>query len=201
MPNRNTPMALIYDFDGTLSPSNLQENSFIPDIGMTPGTFWEEVNQLAKKQQADRVLMYMYLMLEKARAAQVSVHRDDFKKRGSKIGFFKGVNDWFPRINEYGTTKSVRIEHYVVSSGNAEMIEGTQIAQNFQKIYASRFKFDENDVPCWPALAINYTTKTQFLFRINKGAHDLSDDSEINRFVEMKDRPLPFDNMVYIGDG
>ena len=201
MPTGKTPMAFVYDFDGTLAPGNLQENSFIPDVGMKPDIFWKEVNRHSKENQADPILMYMYLMLDKARAAKISVRSDDFRNRGVEISFFKGVPEWFDRINGYGRGSNVNVEHYVVSSGNEEIIEGTAIASKFKKIYASRFMFDENGVACWPALAINFTTKTQFLFRINKRAHDLSDDSEINRFVEMKDRPVPFENMVYIGDG
>lgn len=201
MPNKSTPMAVVYDFDGTLAPGNLQENTFIPDVGMKPEDFWAEVNQLAKARQADRILMYMYLMLEKARAAKISVHPDDFRERGEKIRYFDGVEDWFDRINQYGKARGVEVEHYIVSSGNTEIIEGTSIASKFKGIYASKFLFDQNGVACWPAVAINFTTKTQFLFRINKGARDLSDDREINQFVEMKDRPVPFENMVYIGDG
>ena len=201
MPNKNTNMALVYDFDGTLAPGNLQENSFIPDVGMKPDTFWDEVNRLAKTQQADRILMYMYLMLDKAKAAKVSVHPEDFGKRGAEINFFNGVEEWFDRIGDYGKTRSVNVEHYIVSSGNAEIIEGTSIASKFKKTYGSKFMFDENGVACWPAVAVNFTTKTQFLFRINKGAHDLSDDREINQFVKMKERPVPFENMAYIGDG
>ena len=194
-------MAFVYDFDGTLAPGNLQENSFIPDIGMKPDVFWEEVKQRSKKEQADPILMYMHLMLDQARAKKISVRLNDFKSRGKRINFFEGVPEWFDRINEYGRERKVNVEHYVVSSGSAEIIEGTSIASKFKKVYASKFVFDENDVACWPALAINFTTKTQFLFRINKEAHDLSDNDEINRFVEMKDRPVPFENIIYIGDG
>ena len=201
MPNKKPNMALVYDFDGTLAPGNLQENSFIPDIGMKPGDFWDEVNRLAKTQQADRICMYMYLMLDKARAARVPVRLDDFRERGAKVKFFNGVEDWFDRMANYGKNKGIRVEHYVVSSGNAEIIEGTSIASSLRKIYGSKFMFDENDVACWPAFAVNFTTKTQFLFRINKGAKDLGDDWEINQFVDMKERPIPFENMVYIGDG
>ena len=201
MPNKYAPMAIIYDFDGTLAPGNLQEGSFIPDIGMEAHDFWEEVNHLAKDLQADPILMYMHLMLKKASGASIPVRLKDFKERGEAVNFFDGVNGWFDRINEYGKNKGINIEHYIVSSGNAEIIEGTPIASKFKKIYASRFMFDENDVASWPALAINFTTKTQFLFRINKGAHDLSDNHEINQFVEMKNRPVPFENMVYVGDG
>ncbi len=201
MPQKRTTMAIVYDFDGTLAPGNLQENSFIPDIGMEPADFWKEVNQLAKSQGADPILMYMYLMLEKARAARRSVRPEDFRKRGETIRFFEGVEAWFDRIDQYGKGANVNIQHYIVSSGNSEIIEGTKIASKFKKIYASKFLIDENNVACWPALAINFTTKTQFIFRINKGAHDVSDDREINQFVDLKERPVPFQNMVYIGDG
>ena len=201
MPQTHIPLAIVYDFDGTLAPGNAQEPQFIPDIGMKPKDFWEEVDQLARDNQADKILMYMHLMLEKARAASVPVRLQDFHDRGRAITLFDGVQGWFDRIDEYGKDKGVRIKHYMVSSGNAELIEGTSIASKFEKIYASRFMFNENGVAVWPAQALNYTTKTQYLFRINKGIHDPSDDTEINQFVEMKDRPIPFENIAYIGDG
>ena len=201
MPQMHIPLAIVYDFDGTLAPGNAQEPQFLPDIGMKPKDFWAEVDQLSSDHQADKILMYMRLMLEKARAANVSVRLQDFHDRGGAITLFEGVQGWFDRIDEYGRGKGVRVKHYLVSSGNAELIEGTSIASKFEMVYASRFMFDENGVPGWPAQALNYTTKTQYLFRINKGTHDPSDDTEINQFVEMRDRPIPFENMVYIGDG
>ena len=201
MPRRRIPMAIVYDFDGTLAPGNVQERHFIPDVGMTPEDFWDEVDRLATVNQADGILMYMYEMLKKAREAGVPVRREDFRAGSQNIDFYEGVLDWFDRVNGYGRQEGVRVEHYIVSSANAEIIEGTPIAPKFAKIYASRFLFDENGVAVWPALAINYTTKTQYLFRINKGAHDLSDSDAINRYVDKKDRPVPFENMVYIGDG
>ena len=201
MPRQRVTMALVYDFDGTLAPGNMQERQFIPDVGMTPHEFWSEVDLLASANQADRILMYMYFMLRKANEQGVPVRVGDFQERGRGLEFFDGVPEWFGRINDYGKSRGVRIEHYIVSSGNAEIIEGTPVANLVDRIYASRFLFDQNGVAVWPALAVNYTTKTQFLFRINKGAHDLSDDSGINRFVKQEDRPVPFENMVYIGDG
>ena len=201
MPKTSTSMALIYDFDGTLAPGNLQENSFIPDIGMKPQEFWREVNQQAKVEQADPILVYMDLMIRKAKAAKVPVRLEDFRKRGSQITFFSGVEDWFERINEHAKGINVKVEHYVVSSGNGEIIDGTPIAPQFKRIYASRFLFDENGAAYWPSLAINFTTKTQFLFRINKDAHDLSDDKKINEYVPEEERPIPFKNMIYVGDG
>ena len=201
MPSRYTRMALIYDFDGTLASGNMQEGKFIPNLGMTKKRFWAEVGELAKEHKADNVLAYMRLMLKKASEKSVPVRLKDFRELGQSISLFEGVTDWFSRIDSYSKSKGIRNEHYIVSSGNAEIIEGSCIASRFQKIYASRFMFDENDVAMWPAQAINFTTKTQFLFRINKGAHDLSDESEVNKFIPKDKRPVPFQNMIYFGDG
>ena len=201
MAKRHVPMAIAYDFDGTLADGNMQEHQFLPEIGMKPKAFWDEAKRLTKEHQADEVLVYMNLMLKKATAASVPVRRDDFKARGKAIRLFDGVTGWFDRVTEYGRSKGVRIEHFLISSGNAEIFAGTPIATKFKRVYASKFMFDENGVAVWPALAVNYTTKTQYLFRINKDAHDLSDKTKVNQFVEKKDRPVPFENMVFIGDG
>jgi len=201
MPQKRVSMAIVYDFDGTLAPGNMQEHHFIPKIRTKKEKFWQKANELVDKHQADPILMYMHLMLRKADEAGVSIRRNDFKEHGRKITLFEGVPDWFDRITKYGKSKGIRIEHYLVSSGNAEIIAGTPIKRKFEKIYASKFMFNQNDIAIWPALAINYTTKTQYLFRINKGAHDLSDNTGINKFIVRKDRPIPFENMIYIGDG
>ena len=195
------PLAIIYDFDGTLAPGNMQDRQFIPDIGMTTSEFWEEVDALAEQNHADGILTYMYVMLEKARSAGIPVRREDLVARSREIDFFPGVEDWFDRINSYGAERGVNIEHYVISSGNSEIIEGTPIADRFSRIYASKFLYDGDGFAVWPAVAINFTTKTQYLFRINKGAHDWRDSSIINRYVPQSERPVPFENMVYIGDG
>ena len=195
------PLAIVYDFDGTLAPGNMQESQFIPDVGMTSGEFWAEVNALSQAKEADPILMYMWLMLDKAKTANVPVRRQDFMSLGARIEFFRGVEGWFGRINNYGTSKGVSVKHYLISSGNSEIIAGTNIADRFEEIYASKFLYDRHDVAEWPALAINFTTKTQYLFRINKGAHDLSDSSRINNFVPQEERPVPFENIIYIGDG
>ena len=201
MSRKYVPIAIAYDFDGTLALGNMQEHQFLPDIGMTPTEFWTEVKTLTKKHQADEVLIYMNLMLEKARAKHAPVRRDDFKVRGKHIELFEGVETWFDSINAYGKSKGASVQHYLLSSGNEEIFAGTSIASKFAKVYASKFFFDENGVAIWPALAVNYTTKTQYLFRINKDAHDLSDNSKVNQFVEKRNRVVPFENMVYIGDG
>lgn len=203
--------AIAYDFDGTLAPGNMQEREFIPAIGMNTNKFWKEVTDESKKHQADNILVYMKLMLDKAHTASVKVRENDFKLFGKNLPFFEGVlqyreNDllekgWFDRINDYGKLSGVNVEHYIVSSGIREMIKGTPIAKKFKNIYASSFYYDHHGVAVWPALAINYTTKTQYLFRINKGCLDVSDNKEINKYTPENNRPVPFRNMVYIGDG
>ncbi len=195
------PMAICYDFDGTLAPGNMQEYDFIPAVGVSPKEFWAAAYALAERSDADTILAYMRLMLSKAEEAGVRVTRDSFRAFGSTITFFPGVEAWFGRINAYALERGVRVEHYVISSGLREMIEGAAIAGEFRRVYASGFMYDERDVAVWPALAVNYTTKTQFLFRINKGSLEVYDNTMINKFVPKGERPLPFTNMVYIGDG
>ncbi len=194
-------VAIAYDFDGTLAPGNMQEHSFIPKIGMTAKKFWNMAERLARENEADSVLTYMNLMIKKANAAGVPIRKGDFREHGKSVKLFQGVKLWFDRINDYGRGKGLKLEHYIISSGIHEMIAGTPIAAKFLKIYASSFKYDANGVAEWPALAINFTTKTQYLFRINKGALEVYDNKRINEFVRMEDRPIPFENMIFIGDG
>jgi phosphoserine phosphatase len=195
------PMAICYDFDGTLAPGNMQEHNFLPALGVEPEDFWKRTSELAKEEEADEILAYMRLMLDLARQARIPVRKEDFRSHGAGLEFFPGVKAWFPRVNAYAAAKGIALEHYIISSGLREMVEGSEIAAEFRKIYASGFMYDENGVAVWPALAINYTTKTQFLFRINKGTLEAYDNSVINAFVPKENRPVPFKNMVYIGDG
>ena len=201
MPEKKIPFAVAYDFDGTLTPHNMQEYEFIPALGLKPKKFWEEVKVLAARTTADEILAYMFQMLKMADQHDIPVRRDDFRRFGGKIEFFPGVLDWFSRVNAYGRTRGVETGHYVISSGLKEMIEGTPIAGEFKQIYASSFMYDANEVAVWAAQAVNYTNKTQYLFRINKGAHDLSDKTTVNAYVTPEKRPVPFTNMVFIGDG
>ena len=201
MAKKRIQMAISYDFDGTLAPGNMQEYDFIPALNMRSDAFWAEVNQLSRTHEMDPILAYMWTMLEKANAHKVSVQKTAFKTFGAHIELFPGVESWFKRINEFAESKGVRLEHFIISSGIREMLEGTPIYKEFKKVYASGFMFDHNGVACWPALAVNYTTKTQYLFRINKGSLDVFDNSKINQFVPKDLRPVPFENMIFIGDG
>ena len=201
MAKRRYPLAIAYDFDGTLAPGNMQEYDFVPAIGMIGKDFWKAVDELTRKHDADPILVYMMHMLDKANAAHVPVRKADFVEFGRSVTLFEGVAGWFDRINAYGKEQGLHIDHYIISSGIREMIEGSPIAKCFAAIYASSFIYDHNGVAHWPALAVNYTTKTQFLFRINKGVRNIYDNSKINEFIPKEDRPVPFEHMVFIGDG
>jgi len=202
MARKKPTIAICYDFDGTLSPGNMQEYDFFPQLGIKPGDFWKEAKERAKKQHGDSILAYMCLMIEKAVASgKVRITRKAFVDYGKQVELFDGVVDWFKRINEYGREKRANIEHYIISSGIREMIEGTPIFRKFKKIYASGFWYDQHDVAKWPAQALNFTTKTQFLFRINKGCLDEWDNVEVNKYVPENKRSVPFKRIIYLGDG
>lgn len=194
-------LALIYDFDGTLSPGNMQEYDFIPAIGKQKEDFWSKSTQMADLYDADPILTYMNEMIRQANSSGVSLRREAFRESGSKVKLFEGVDQWFNRINKYGQSRGIEIEHYINSSGIKEMIEGTPIAKYFKHIYACSFLYSVDGVAYWPGVAVNYTTKTQFLFKINKGISAVSDTTLINRFIPEKEREVPFEDMIYIGDG
>ena len=194
-------MAIAYDFDGTLAPGNMQEYNFIPDLNMDKGEFWQEANELAKKHDMDEVLAYMHLMLIKAKEKNIPIREEAFMKYGEKITFFEGVETYFERINAYAASKNMHLEHFIISSGLREFVKGTAIAKHFKTIYASGFEYDDNGVACWPALVVNYTNKTQYLFRINKGIYNSYDNTLINKSMPEDERAVPFSNFIYIGDG
>jgi len=199
---KNKPIvALIYDFDGTLSPGNMQEFAFIEAIGANKAEFWKENGELAKSQDADQILTYMYLMLKKAREKNISLKRDSFKEFGKSVELFLGVETWFDRINSYGKTKGVTIEHYINSSGLKEMIEGTKIGKKFKQIFACSYLYSIDGVADWPSVSVNFTNKTQFLFKINKGIDSIYESTKINEFIPENERRVPFSNMIYFGDG
>lgn len=195
--------AIIYDYDGTLAHGNIQENSFLPDIGMTTKEFWDEVKTITKKNDADEILVYMQLMLEKAKQKGLEINKRTLRNYGKSSQLFSGLKDnaWFERINQFGREQDLEVEHYIISSGTQEMIEGSLIADQFKAIFASRYMYDDSENAIWPSLAINYTTKTQFLFRINKGIKDVFDNEAINKFMPEKERPIPFSRMIFVGDG
>lgn len=191
-------LAICYDFDKTLSPDDMQAQGYIQSINCEVAEFWKESNKLASDNDMDQNLAYMYMMSRKSRG-KVLFNKDTLYKDGAKVKLFPGVNTWFDRINDYGKSKGVIVEHYIISSGLKEMIEGTEVADKFKKIYASSFYYDKDGLAVWPAQVVNYTNKTQFLFRIEKGVLDINDQG-VNSYFEPGQYRIPFRNMVYIGD-
>lgn len=191
-------LAICYDFDKTLSPDDMQAQGYIQSLDYKVDRFWKESNELASNNDMDQNLAYMYMMASKSRG-KVLFTKDTLHESGKKVRLFKGVDTWFDRINEYGKNKGVIVEHYIISSGLKEMIEGTTVANKFEKIYASSFYFDDAGVAVWPAQVVNYTNKTQFLFRIEKGVLDINDQA-VNSYFPADKYRVPFRNMIYIGD-
>lgn len=194
-------VALIYDFDGTLSPGNMQEFGFIQAIDTTAERFWQMSDDLAIGQDASNILSYMKMMFDEARNKGIRLKKTDFYNFGRKVKLFPGVMDWFKRVREYGEQKGVIIEHYINSSGLAEIIEGTPIAEEFKKIYACSFIYDENGEAIWPGVAVDYTAKTQYLFKINKGIFSMRDTNLVNESQAEDKKRVPFPHMIYFGDG
>ena len=193
-------LAICYDFDKTLSPDDMQAQGYIQSVGYDVGEFWTESNELASQNNMDQNLAYMLLMKKKA-AGKLVFTRKNLENYGEKVSLFPGVEDWFERIRVYGAEHGVIVEHYIISSGLKEMIEGTSVAKKgaFKRIYASSFYYDSDGVAEWPAQVVNYTNKTQFLFRIEKGVLDINDPGVNDSFAPDEVR-VPFRNMVYIGD-
>jgi len=198
---RNNIIAIMYDFDKTLCTRDMQEYTFIPNLGLDADKFWGFANELRKDTKMDQVLSYMYLMFRKTVDNNRSLKRDYLNEMGKDIELFPGVLEWFDRINEYGKSLGFEIEHYIISSGLKEIIEGSKIGDKFKCIFASEFFYNEDGNAMWPKLAVNYTNKTQFLMRINKGILDISDDNALNDKMLENDRRISTSNMIYIGDG
>ncbi len=192
-------LAILYDFDSTLATSDMQNFGFIPALGLTPKEFWEETTRFGEKTGVERTLSYLYMMIRMSKEKGIHMTRDWLREMGKHIEFFPGVLEWFSRINELGKENGIKIEHYLISSGNREIVEGCPIAKEFKVIYACEFLYGENGEPIWPKLAINYTQKTQYFFRISKGVYDANDDAGVNE--KRPERRIPYSNIVYIGDG
>ncbi|MBQ4582525.1 MAG: haloacid dehalogenase-like hydrolase [Oscillospiraceae bacterium] len=198
----NKPIiALLYDFDKTLCTQDMQNYAFIPSLGMKPAEFWQEANTFGWREHMDGILAYMYTMLRKSREKGLSITREQLVEMGRSIVLFPGVQEWFRRINEFGRTQGVEIEHYILSSGLREIIEGSGISHEFKEIYASEFYYDETGTPVWPKLDVNFTAKTQFVYRINKGVLDVANDRDLNASMPDDSKRVPFTNMIYVGDG
>jgi len=200
--NKRNIIALIYDFDGTLSPQPMQEYTVFPQLNITPKKFWEEVKETNKSIKGEEIITYMMLMLQKANEANLRISKKDLGKMASKIQFYKGVETFFKRVNNFVSKEAkgkVKVKHYIISSGLKEILEKTKIKSNFENIFASEYHYNHYGAPTYPKLVVTDTVKTQFLFRINKGKEKLKEN--INEFMDESVRPIPFSNMIYIGDG
>ena len=196
-----TIVAIMYDFDKTLCGRDMQEYSFIPYVGKTPATFWGDTTKIAKDENMDKIIAYMYEMLLCLKEKNEHATRPLLQKMGANVELFTGVKEFFSRINEYGKERGLKIEHYIISSGLKEIIEGTPIASCFKEIFACEFHYNQDGYADFPKSVVNYTTKTQFLFRISKGLFDIYDDYTINNLVKDCDRRVQYQNMIYLGDG
>ena len=194
-------IALLYDFDKTLCTQDMQNYAFIPSLGMDPASFWKEANTFGWQQEMDGILAYMYTMLRKCKELNIPLTRESLVEKGRSIELFPGVKDWFSRINAFGESLGVEVEHYVLSSGLKEIIEGSGISHEFKMVYASEFYYDESGTPVWPKLDVNFTAKTQFVYRINKGVLAVSNDKDLNNSMPDDSKRVPFTNMIYVGDG
>ena len=194
-------IAFLYDFDKTLCTTDMEDYAFIPSLGYTPAEFWGKANAFGWQNRMDGLLAYMYTMIQECAAQGIKLDRAFLNRCGGSIQLFPGVKDWFARINAFGESLGVQVEHYVISSGLREIIEGSGIAQEFREIYACEFYYNEHGDACWPKLDVNFTNKTQFVYRINKGVLDVSDDKTLNDSMPDDSKRIPFTNMIYVGDG
>ena len=194
-------IAFLYDFDKTLCTTDMEDYAFIPSLGCTPSEFWGKANEFGWQNRMDGLLAYMYTMIQECAAQGIKLDRPFLNRCGQSIQLFPGVRDWFARINAFGESLGVQVEHYIISSGLREIIEGSGIAHEFREIYACEFYYNENGDACWPKLDVNFTNKTQFVYRINKGILDVSRDKELNDSMPDDSKRIPFTNMIYMGDG
>lgn len=197
---KKTKIALIYDFDGTLCVTDMQNYALIPEFGMQPDEFWADANKWGRDHCADQITGSMYYVVKKAREMGISLSRENFANAAKNIEYFEGVEHWFERINYYGWKLNLEVEHYIISAGYEEILCGCKIFKHFKNVFGCSFAFDESGQPVWPARIINYSTKTQYLSKINKGLGKL-EDRAVNEFMPDNKRPIPFSRMVYFGDG
>ncbi len=199
---KQNSIAIIYDFDGTLTPKTMQEYTLLPRLGIKSKNFWEDILQETKKTGAETMMVYMRHLLDCATEKKLSISKSEFLKMSKDIEYYDGVALWFNKINKYVENKSnskIKIHHYIISAGHLEILEGISIKKHIKKIFASEYYYNKRDIAVFPKIVVTDTTKTQYLFRINKGKENLAES--INEHMEETKRPIPFDNMIYIGDG
>jgi phosphoserine phosphatase len=202
MASKKNIIAMVYDFDGTLSPQPMQEYTVFPELKIQPGKFWKEVKAENRAINGEEIITYMMLMLKKATEQQLKISKIELGRMAKKIEYFPGVETFFDRINKFAeeiSDNKVRVKHYIISSGLKEILGKVKIKKHFENIFASEFHYDAYGRPLYPKLVVTDTVKTQFLFRINKGREKIHEN--INEFMKEEDRSVPFSSIIYIGDG
>ena len=196
-------IALVYDFDGTLSPKTMQNYTVLPNLGVEKTSeFWAEVTKECVQTGAENTLVWMRKIKELAEGEHKLITKAYFKKCARNIQYFKGVEKFFDEINGYVRKVSrgkMLVRHYIISAGLKEILDGISIRKKFHNIFGSEYHYDCSGKPDFPKVVITDTIKTQYLFRINKGKEKISES--INEHMPEKDRPIPFENIIYIGDG
>ena len=200
---RHNIIALVYDFDGTLTPQPMQEYTVLPEIGIKKGRkFWDAVEKESRRTGGEEIVTYMRLIIEMSEHKHFPVTPTVLKSLAKNISYYPGVKTFFKRMNVYIEKEfdvGVKLRHYVISAGLKEIISGASIAKYFYRIFASEYYYDENNRAIFPKVIVNDTLKTQFIFRINKGKESLHEN--INLYMPPQQRPVPFQNILYLGDG
>ena len=199
---KQNKIAIIYDFDGTLTPKSMQEYTLLPKLGINSKNFWDMIVREAKETGGETMMIYMRHLLDHAKNKNIKISKKEFSKMGKDIQYYDGVIDWFESIDKYVKNLSkgeVEIYHYIISAGHLEILEGISIKKYIKKIFASEYFYNSDEYAVFPKIVVTDTTKTQYLFRINKGKEELSET--INNHMSEEMRPIPFDNMIYVGDG
>ena len=194
-------IALCYDFDGTLCSGYMQDQKLLHDCKIEPKNFWIKVANYAKENHCDPTLAYLMLLEQQMRSAGLKVNAETFKKYGRELKLFKGVNEWFSRIKQFGKLHNIEIQHFIISSGLADVIKGCTFIKDINLVYASSYIYDDGK-GVWPKLSVNYSNKVQFLYRINKGTFDVFDQVGVNAKKDSNDSVnIPFENFIFFGDG
>ena len=198
---KQNTIALVYDFDGTLIPKTMQDYTIIPRLKLRSEKFWSDIMEEAEATDGEVMMIYMRQLITRANSMNIKITKNEFKMMASKIKYFKGVLTWFDNINKYlkHNHKRIKVAHYVISAGHHEILESTAIRKKLTNVFGSQYYFNEQGHATFPKVVVTDTAKTQFLFRINKGKEKVSDS--INSHMPEELRPIPFENMIYIGDG
>jgi len=202
MTSPQNTIAIVYDYDQTLSPSYMQDEVVFPTFGIDGASFWRRCSELVRDQGYDNELAYMKVLLDTLEMDRPT--QTELRSLGKKLNFYNGLPEMFDQFRENLLTEEQRshgisVEHYIISSGMKVLIEGSRLATHVRAIFGCEFAEDGEGRITFPKRVISHTQKTQFLFRINKGLLDMSED--VNDHMDPAVRPIPFPNMIYLGDG